>query len=397
MDVVVTTEQRFDRTPDGAVWTRHISGAEQFTQYLGEFSRCLVLARVRDLPEPGATASRADGPSVSFVAVPHYIGPGDYLRRVRSVQRAASGAAARECALIMELPSMIAWHVGRARSRHGAPFGAWVVGDPFDVFSPGGVDHPLRPLLRLLFAAQQRHLCRKASAAMYVTGEALQRRYPASPDAFTTISSNVELDSGSMASSPRRFSDSRSSATIVTVASLETNYKRVDILIEALAMVRARGIDVTLTVAGDGRERESLARHVSRNGVGDHVRFLGWVSPAARLREVLDAADVFVLASVQEGLPRAMVEAMARALPCIGTRVGGIPELLEDEELVPASDARALAEKLEEVLRSPARLESMSARNLRKAAAFLPASLGPQRRDFYAHVKSATVRWLARK
>ena len=60
--------------------------------------------------------------------------------------------------------------------------------------------------------------------------------------------------------------------------------------------------------------------------------------------EQLDAADVFVLPSRQEGLPRAMIEAMARSLPCVGSDVGGISELIPDW-VVPPNDPQALALK----------------------------------------------------
>ena len=72
----------------------------------------------------------------------------------------------------------------------------------------------------------------------------------------------------------------------------------------------------------------------SRNGLKakalrDRVRFRGQLTTPVDVRAELDRADLFVLPSRQEGLPRAMIEAMARALPCIGSSVGGIPELLQ--------------------------------------------------------------------
>ena len=74
-----------------------------------------------------------------------------------------------------------------------------------------------------------------------------------------------------------------------------------------------------------------------------------------------------------------MIEAMARGLPCIGSRVGGIPELLDRTDLVGADDVGGLAGKISEVLSDPQRLRSMSVRNWRRAGDYLEDALRPKR------------------
>ena len=111
---------------------------------------------------------------------------------------------------------------------------------------------------------------------------------------------------------------------------------------------------------------------------------------------MLDEADLFVLPSRSEGLPRAMIEAMARGLPCIGTRVGGVPELLLAEDLVAAGDAEALASKIIEVFHEPQRLAEMSARNLSQAQAYRDEVLRERRTQYYSRLREVTERWLDR-
>jgi glycosyltransferase involved in cell wall biosynthesis len=112
------------------------------------------------------------------------------------------------------------------------------------------------------------------------------------------------------------------------------------------------------------------------------------------VRRELDQADLFVLPSYQEGLPRAMIEGMARALPCIGSTAGGIPELLPPEDMVPAGDAAALARKIREVVTAPQRLARMSVRNLAKDRIYNDEALRPRRISFYQHLRGETTRWL---
>ena len=87
------------------------------------------------------------------------------------------------------------------------------------------------------------------------------------------------------------------------------------------------GHDLTLRVVGDGKRRPDLEALAAQLNCRERIVFAGQLPSTAIIGE-LDRADLFVLPSRQEGLPRAMIEAMARALPCIGSDVAGFPELL---------------------------------------------------------------------
>jgi glycosyltransferase involved in cell wall biosynthesis len=89
-----------------------------------------------------------------------------------------------------------------------------------------------------------------------------------------------------------------------------------------------------------------------------------------------------------------MIEAMARALPCIGSTVGGIPELLPLENMIPPGDVDSLARKIREIATDPKRMVRLSARNLESAKAYREETLRRRRNEFYRHVKECTERWL---
>jgi glycosyltransferase involved in cell wall biosynthesis len=174
-------------------------------------------------------------------------------------------------------------------------------------------------------------------------------------------------------------------------------YKAPDILIHAVDRAVRAGFDITLRIAGDGKHRAELEQLAARLSLAGRIQFLGQVPAGAGVRAELDRADLFVLPSRCEGLPRAMVEAMARALPCIGTTVGGIPELLHPDDLVSSGDVDALAQKIREVLSSPSRMTAMSARNLARAQDYRDDVLAARRNAFFSHVRSTTEAWLAAK
>ncbi len=139
--------------------------------------------------------------------------------------------------------------------------------------------------------------------------------------------------------------DTQAASTLrgICVARLE-HYKGIDVLLRALALVQAQGIRFTMRIAGDGAERgalESLARTL---GLRD-VQFAGAVAPDT-VGDELRAADLMILPSRGEGLPLAIVEAMAYGLPVVATRVGGNEEVVEDGItglLVPPEQPEALA------------------------------------------------------
>lgn len=104
-----------------------------------------------------------------------------------------------------------------------------------------------------------------------------------------------------------------------------------------------------------------------------------------------------MLPSLTEGLPRVMIEAMARGLPYIGSSVGGIPELLPAEDLFPSRDPKALADKISEVVTDRKRMVEMAERNLEKARNYSDAALSARRKEFYKYVRYSTIEWCRRR
>jgi glycosyltransferase involved in cell wall biosynthesis len=277
----------------------------------------------------------------------------------------------------------------------GQPYGVEVVGDPARAFAPGVVEHPLRPLFRWWLSRRLRQQCAHAAAAAYVTQHALQERYPPAADAFSTHYSSIELYEHAFSPGPRMAKAGNETLRLVSIGSLQQLYKGAGVLLEAIRLMHQSGLDVSLDWVGGGQYRQQLAMKAEEWGLEGVVQFVGQVPAGESVRAYLDKADLFVLPSLTEGLPRAMIEAMARGLPCIGTRVGGTPELLPADYLVPPDDAQALAQKITEVARDPWRLAQMSEQNLCKAREYHADILQERRERLYSHLRERTERWLA--
>jgi len=148
---------------------------------------------------------------------------------------------------------------------------------------------------------------------------------------------------------------------IISVANL-TPTKGMPYLIQAMRYIK----NGTLLIVGDGSEREKLEALALNLGLNERVHFLGYISERSRFWGYLQQATVFVLPSLSEGFPRALLEAMACGLPVVATNVGGIPELVTDGVngfLVPPRNEKALAEAIERVLNDMHFLTSASSIN----------------------------------
>lgn len=137
-------------------------------------------------------------------------------------------------------------------------------------------------------------------------------------------------------------------------------------LFEALAELRARRGDCPyLLLVGDGGEREGLQQAIAALRLDDRVRLLGTRRDIA---DILRAADLFVLPSLWEGLPLAMLEAMAAGVPVVASRVGGVGEVLADNMdntfglAVPPADVAALSAAIDELLMNDERRRALGQR-----------------------------------
>jgi len=401
MRLLVATDHRFLRLPDGCVFVAQPSVAKYalWQPYTEVFEEVVILARVRDWDGPLPPSARADGPGISFCPLPEYSGPGGYLRRLGSLKELVKAAVHNSDAYIFRVPGSIGFLAWKEVKRLGRSYGVQVIGDPWDLLAPGTGTGMLRPLARWVWTRNVRQLCREASAVAYVTREALQRAYPPDKHAFTTYFSNVELRGGwidrtGLESRTRRIqqlssiqSQKGGAIRLGTIGTLARLYKGPDVLLRAFARCRERGLNIHLDLVGDGVYQSKLEALSTDLGIGESAHFLGALPPGQAIYSFLDGLDLFVLASRQEGLPRAMIEAMARGCPCIGTEVGGIPELLPPEDLVPPNNIEALARKIVEVLSDPGRMERMARRNWENAREYLPETLAKRRREFYQKVR----------
>lgn len=335
--VRIFSEVRLQRDIGGFIEALdHSSGASAWDVYVEQLGAVDLAARV-------APTDGTFGVPLGRIAVhplPFYSGARQLVRRLPRVISAVLKATSGPSVCLFRLPGTLGLIGGAWCRMCGRPYAVEVVGEPQEVLR-SGVLGPVGQMLALAVGLLMRWVVKGSAAGRYVTNSTLQKVYPLALGVPEHRYSNVRLADEDFTTTPR--SQSEPVRRLLAVGTQDQLYKGHDDLIHAVALLRKQGLDVELGLVGDGRYHQWLVALAARVGVADVVTFHGRVNARADLRLLLDECDLFCMPSRTEGLPRALIEAMARGVPAIGTDVGGIPELLEPRFCIPPNNPSALA------------------------------------------------------
>lgn len=377
----VFTEARLHHGPGAGIYAIDAASGDATWRPYSDIVGPIELAARVGPPEVDAVIPLGD---VDVRGLPYFHGPAQLLRclprLVPSLWRAAGGA--KLC--MIRLPGVIGLGAGVAARLRRRPYAVEVLGDPMTLLRSGAAGR-LGFVLAPLAGAVMAWVVTGAVGGRYVTRRALQQQYPLAAGRPSHTYSTVRLDSDDYRLDPRRYSTPI--RRVITIGNQDQPYKGHDDLIRAVALLRESGREIELTLVGDGHCQEQLRRLATDCGVSDLVDFAGRVNDRGRLRELLDSADLYVQPSRSEGLPRALIEAMARGLPAIGTDVGGIGELLASDRLVPAARPDRLAAAILRFGNAPDQLSEAATQNLTAARRYSVESQSVRVADWMAFLR----------
>lgn len=228
-----------------------------------------------------------------------------------------------------------------------------------------------------------RLMARDAVQATYVTSEALQKRYPCASGKMIGVS-NVQLsalDDSILTKRLKKIQNRQSSDTIVlgTAAFLDVKWKGQYLVIKALAELKRQGYTnfrYELLGMGTGQELIKLAESL---GVKDEVKVIGAV-PHSKVFEWLDSLDMYIQPSFQEGLCRAIIEAMSRGLPVVCSNTGGNYELIDNDYIFDCGDYNKMSSLLIEI---QDHLSEQSKKNFEESKKYEKSMLDSRRKAFF--------------
>lgn len=387
MKLIFATEARFVKDAEGNFYGFAAFDQELWDRYLNVFSEIRIVARVLTVDKySGDFECITLNDHVKFVELPYVIGLKEYFLKRKQIKKVIKKLVSdnKEERFICRIPGSIGSMVISELNNIQKPYAVEVVGDPWEVFAPGGVRHLFRPLIRIGSTLNLKQNVKNASTVLYVTKNTLQKRYPSRNAKFTTFASNVKLEETNVVKVPKSLKK-KDTYQIISIGSLSQMYKSPDIVLKTIKQLNDEGITCYLTWLGGGVFLKSMQSLANELGIAHLVNFKGDVSKE-EVRADLLHSDLFVLASKTEGLPRVIIEAMSAGLPCIGTRVGGIPELLDEEVLVAKNNENELAAKMNKLLTDREFYNWQAKRNLKESENYTETILSERRNQYYNYI-----------
>lgn len=368
-----------DRGVDGVQTTNAAISGRGWGRGLEDVPGARFAARVG--PSTGAPVFPLEG--TTTVALPYYVGKGQMVKQALPLFMAVSKAVRESDAVLVRMPGFVGWCAAAACVVWQTPYAVEVVGDIDEVLRAGVGGSLLRRVARVS-AGVTRIVVRRARVVRYVTASSLQNSYPAHASVPTFSFSSVVLPLSWVTDAPSKEKDLV--PTVLLVGSQEQNYKGHDVAIQAMSVVVEAFPNARLVILGEGRLQTEYRQLATSLGIAANVDFVGYVSSRQELLERLDSSWLFLMPSRTEGLPRALVEAMSRRLPCIGSDLGGIAELLTEDCLIAIDDHVTLADKVIQLLSDPHLRQELGSVNHKRAHAFTDPELAPQRIQWLSSV-----------
>ena len=345
---------------------------------LGEHIVCLAFCRNVDQPNQ----ELIDDSNVEFVFLNKVNTVKSLLIDRRKNDRIIEQEVRKADACVVHVPSFIGDSVARVAKRLGKPYFTVVVGCAWDGYwNYNWIGRLMAPFRY----ASLRKVQRDASYSIYVTQEFLQRRYPTKGKSIGCSNVNISTCDASVLKHRMEHIANRSGILkIATVAAVNVRYKGQEYVIRALGRLKKLGILMEYHLVGGG-DNTFLKEMAKAYGVETQVIFHG-LMPHDQILSFLDEMDLYVQPSKQEGLPRALIEAMSRGCLSLGSRTAGIPELLPSRYVSRRGNVGDIVKMLSRVTQTD--LYEQAKRNFEEAKLYDSAVLNKRRNDFMDEFKA---------
>lgn len=367
-------------------------------RYLNHFEKVNVIARVKDISELPTNYHLVSGPKVAFSPLSFYNGALGFYKKRSAIKNILLKNIDKKAAYVIRIPGPIGNLAAKILNKNKIKFAVEVVGDPYEVAKFLKLPPIVKFFLKSYSLKSMQAVVSKAEAALYVTEKTLQKRYPATNAKITVAASNVIIKKSDIIEPQDRLNH----ADDIALRFKNTHQKPIKIgvlgmlypikspleIVEAINSVLKQGYNVELHFAGDGHLMNNIEEKSKELNINNRVRCLGSLASGKEVFDFLDSLDLYIQFSKTEGIPRSLLEAMARSCPVISSNVGGIPEFVSDTFLVQSGNISELSNKIIDVL-SNAETYRINIKNSHKSVQnFTEEKLKSKRFEYYQQVKN---------
>jgi len=354
-------------------------------RYLKYFDELNVAARAVKKGEQ--TLNLSSGPNVQHFILPNLSSIKNRIGNLKRVKRELIELIKETDALVARMPSVYAYHAIKIAQKLNKPYVVEVVGDVFSALWTHGslIGKVLAPINYI----KHRKIIKKSPNIIYVTQNYLQEKYPHRSDANTINASNVDISTvpeNVLLNKIEKIKNMKSNdeINIGLIGSYSSKYKGIDTAIKAIKTLNERGYNCKLVVLGDGNNKwlKALSEKLE---IDNKIIFSGTLPGGEKVFEWLDTMDLYIQPSLTEGLPRALIEAMSRGLPCIASSVGGIPELIDEDYIHRPKSDEEISDKIEYLLNNKDIMINQAQLNYHQAKRYTTEEINIRRDQFWTH------------
>lgn len=295
--------------------------------------------------------------------------------------------AMKKCDFVVgRFPSIIAFRAYDCAKKLGKIFVAELMCDGWDSYW----NHSMAGKMIAPYMTNKMKRCTwNADFAIYVTERYLQKKYPCKNPSINA--SNVVIKDCNQEILINRLKKIEEmdvhNISMMTSARVDQHSKGQEYVVKAIRLLKERGITVTYYLVGEGN-KDYLLRFAKEKGVTDNLVFMGRL-PAEKVFEKLDETDIYIQPSLQEGLPRAVIEALSRACPVLGARTAGIPELMDSECVFERASEKSIVNAVQNILNNG--LEGYARRNFKRSMDYYNDILDMRRKKYYETIRKKVL------
>lgn len=381
MKLTFAHDHLFQQDEKGNLFTGGSFNNQTWERYLNHFEEITVLARVEKLKDKynNKTYNSFNLKETRLVPVPSLSGPAKQFTNKKAAEEIIRNTLMNSDVLIARLPSETGNLAIKIAKELNKLYAVEVVACVWDALWNHG--NPLGKIYAPIAMRKMQKMILNSPYTLYVTSDFLQKRYPTNGKA--TNVSNVEIYDAFEESIELRYSRVNNRIyRIGMIGSLKNKIKGWDIAFRALKILNERNIDFEFHILGDG-DIEKWANISEKYGVGNKVKFCGVLPGGEPVLKWLDQIDLYIQPSFQEGLPRAVIEAMSRGCPVAGSDAGGIPELIDNSCIHKAGDYQDLADSMERIILNRDYSLMLSKMNLETSKKYKKSILDKRRSEFW--------------
>ena len=344
----------------GNYYSPRIRYETYWERYLNHFNSVHVFARVKQIDELPNHYHQVNGDKVSFITLPYYNGIIGFYKSKKQITKIYKNNISYNDAYVLRIPGPLGNLIAQILNNNKVKYAVEVVGDPYEVAKFLNLPRLLKLLLKNYSLLKMRKVVANSVAALYVTNETLQRRYPAKKASISSSASNVIIDEKDIVDLNRklkqvkqindRFTNVNKKPIKIGVLGMMYAIKSPIEILEVINNLIKNKYNIELYFAGEGPLKSVVEKKALEYNISENVKCLGNLSSGEAVYDFLDSLDLYVQFSKTEGIPRAMLEAMARGCPVVSSDAGGIPEFVSSKFLVKTGDIEDLFIKIEAIL-----------------------------------------------